>query len=159
MIKRIGQDARREIEKLTTGYPDKCEYFVDHLARGIAKIAAPWHPHPVIVRLSDFKSNEYADLIGGRQFEQEESNPMLGFRGASRYYHERYRDAPELVLSERVQRRYPAVIAGMLEEMFTVTNPAPKHGAMSIALRQLKKQKVRWRDLLRDGWKAWRTFG
>ena len=73
--------------------------------------------------------------------------------------HERYRDAPELVLSERVQRRYPAVIAGMLEEMFTVTNPAPKRGAMSIALRQLKRQNIRWRDLLRDGWKAWRTFG
>ncbi len=73
--------------------------------------------------------------------------------------HERYRDAPELVLSERVQRRYPAVIAGMLEEMFTVTNPTPKHDATSIALRQLKKQKIRWRDLIRDGWRAWRTFG
>lgn len=73
--------------------------------------------------------------------------------------HERYRGAPELVLSERVQRRYPAVIAGMLEEMFTVTNPAPKQGAVRIALRQLKKHGVRWRDLVCDGWKVWRTFG
>ncbi|MDR9502168.1 MAG: putative PEP-binding protein, partial [Desulfurivibrionaceae bacterium] len=83
---------RRQIEQLTRDYQDKGEYFVEHLARGIAKIAAPRHPQPVIVRLSDFKSNEYANLIGGQQFELEEANPMLGFRGASRYYHERYQD-------------------------------------------------------------------
>ena len=83
---------RREIEWLTQGYADKCEYFVDHLARGIAKIAAPWYPWPVIVRLSDFKTNEYAGLIGGKPFEEQEANPMLGFRGASRYTHPRYRD-------------------------------------------------------------------
>ena len=88
--------ARREIERLTRGYEDKSEYFVDHLARGIAKIAAPWHPKPTIVRLSDFKTNEYAGLIGGEGFEEEEANPMLGFRGASRYTHERYRDGFEL---------------------------------------------------------------
>jgi pyruvate,water dikinase len=88
--------ARREIERLTRGYEDKSEYFVDHLARGIAKIAAPWHPKPTIVRLSDFKTNEYAGLIGGAPFEEEEANPMLGFRGASRYTHERYRDGFEL---------------------------------------------------------------
>ncbi len=84
--------ARSEIKRLTKGYEDKSEYFVDHLARGIAKVAAPWHPQPVIVRLSDFKTNEYAGLIGGKQFEEKEANPMLGFRGASRYTHERYRD-------------------------------------------------------------------
>jgi len=84
--------AKREIRELTRGYADKSEYFVDHLARGIAKIAASQHPHPVIVRMSDFKSNEYANLIGGRAFEPEESNPMLGFRGASRYYSELYRE-------------------------------------------------------------------
>ena len=67
-------------------------YFVDTLARGIAKIAAPHYPYPVIVRLSDFKSNEYAHLIGGAQFEISEENPMLGLRGASRYYSEHYRD-------------------------------------------------------------------
>ncbi|MEN2792069.1 phosphoenolpyruvate synthase [Sphingomonas oligophenolica] len=84
--------ARAEIEALTCGYSDKTEYFVDTLSRGIARIAAACHPHPAIVRLSDFKSNEYAHLIGGADFEPTEENPMLGFRGASRYYHERYRD-------------------------------------------------------------------
>ena len=73
--------------------------------------------------------------------------------------HHRFRDAPELVLSERVQQRYPAFIAGMLDEMFTVTNPRPKRGAIAIALGQLRKQHIRWRDLLRDGWKIFRTFG
>ncbi len=86
------REARKEIETLTAGYEDKTLYFVEHLARGIATIAAAQYPHPVIVRLSDFKTNEYAQLIGGRQFEPEEENPMLGFRGASRYYSERYED-------------------------------------------------------------------
>ncbi|MFJ6078068.1 phosphoenolpyruvate synthase [Pseudarthrobacter sp. NPDC092419] len=85
-------DEARRIRELTAGYPDPEEYFVQTLATGIAKIAAPYHPHPVIVRLSDFKSNEYAHLLGGSTFELPEENPMLGFRGASRYYHERYRE-------------------------------------------------------------------
>lgn len=85
--------AREQIEELTAGYDDKAEYFVDHLARGIATIAASQHPDPVVVRLSDFKSNEYASLVGGRQFEPDEENPMLGWRGASRYYSDDYRDA------------------------------------------------------------------
>lgn len=80
------------IRELTHGYTDLEEYFVDVLATGIGKIAAPYHPHPVIVRLSDFKSNEYAHLIGGSSFEVAEENPMLGFRGASRYYDKRYRE-------------------------------------------------------------------
>ena len=84
-------DARRQITALTEGYADRTEYFVDNLARGIAKIAASQFPDPVIVRMSDFKTNEYANLIGGRQFEPAEENPMLGFRGASRYYSDRYR--------------------------------------------------------------------
>jgi len=83
--------ARHRIEDLTREYADKAEYFVDHLSRGIATIAAAQHPHPVIVRLSDFKTNEYADLIGGRGFEPQEANPMLGWRGASRYYSDAYR--------------------------------------------------------------------
>ncbi len=83
---------REEIEELTRGYDDKSEYFIEHLARGIAKIAAAQYPHPVIVRMSDFKTNEYADLIGGERFEPEENNPMLGFRGASRYYSDEYRE-------------------------------------------------------------------
>ena len=86
------KEARQQIQQLTQGYEDKTEYFVDNLARGIAKIAAAQYPNPVIVRVSDFKTNEYADLIGGQQFEPEEANPMLGFRGASRYYSDRYRE-------------------------------------------------------------------
>jgi len=84
--------ARRTIEKLTSGYKDKTEYFVEKLARGIGMIAASQYPYPVIVRLSDFKTNEYANLIGGQQFEYHEENPMIGFRGASRYYNEKYRE-------------------------------------------------------------------
>jgi pyruvate,water dikinase len=85
--------ARAEIETLTAGYADRGEYFVERLAEGVAMIAAAFHPKDVIVRLSDFKSSEYAGLVGGRDFEPEEGNPMLGFRGAFRYAHPRYRDA------------------------------------------------------------------
>jgi pyruvate,water dikinase len=86
------ESAKRLILQLTESYPDKTEYFVDRLARGLARIAAAYHPKPVIVRMSDFKTNEYANLIGGAEFEPKEENPMLGFRGASRYYSPRYRD-------------------------------------------------------------------
>jgi pyruvate,water dikinase len=82
---------RRAIAQLTRGYKDKAAYFVDALAWGIARIAASRYPHPVIVRMSDFKTNEYAQLIGGRAFEPAEANPMIGWRGASRYYSEGYR--------------------------------------------------------------------
>ena len=88
----VDEAARIQIEELTRGYKDKSEYFVEHLARGIAQIAASQYPRPVILRMSDFKTNEYANLIGGKQFEPREENPMLGFRGASRYYSERYRE-------------------------------------------------------------------
>ena len=86
------KDAKRMIAELTQGYADKTEYFVDRLSRGLARIAAAHHPKPVIVRMSDFKTNEYANLIGGSRFEPKEENPMLGFRGASRYYSPRYRE-------------------------------------------------------------------
>jgi pyruvate,water dikinase len=88
------QDAeeRKEIRRRTRGFSTPTEYFVGRLASGVGLIAAAFHPRPVILRLSDFKTNEYAGLLGGRYFEPEESNPMLGFRGASRYYHERYRE-------------------------------------------------------------------
>jgi pyruvate,water dikinase len=86
------QEARRRIDELTRAYPDKPAYFVETLGRGIARIAAAHHPNPVIVRMSDFKTNEYAELIGGRAFEPHEENPMLGWRGASRYYDEGYRE-------------------------------------------------------------------
>ncbi len=84
-------EARKEIEFLTEGYCDKPAYFVDRLAQGVGTLAAAFYPKEVILRLSDFKTNEYANLIGGREFEPTEENPMLGFRGASRYYHPRYR--------------------------------------------------------------------
>jgi len=84
--------ARREIRERTRGYALMADYFVDLLARGIGKIAASQYPHPAIVRMSDFKTNEYANLLGGAAFEPKEENPMLGFRGASRYYSPRYRD-------------------------------------------------------------------
>jgi len=83
---------KADIDRLTVGYPDKAQFFIDKLAQGVGMIAAAFHPKDVIVRLSDFKSNEYANLIGGRQFEPVEENPMLGFRGASRYYDPRYRE-------------------------------------------------------------------
>jgi pyruvate, water dikinase len=86
------QRAAGAIQDLTRGYDRKSDYFVDRLSLGLARIAAALHPQPVIVRMSDFKTNEYANLIGGAEFEPEEENPMLGFRGASRYYSPRYRD-------------------------------------------------------------------
>ncbi len=82
-----------EIRHLTKGYADKADYFIDRLAQGVAMIAAAFYPKDVIVRLSDFKSNEYANLIGGKEFEPEEANPMIGWRGASRYYDKKYKDA------------------------------------------------------------------
>jgi pyruvate,water dikinase len=88
----LSPDERRQIAELTRGYASPADYFVETLARGIAALAAPYHPHPAIVRLSDFKTNEYAHLLGGAGFEPKEENPMLGFRGASRYYNPRYRE-------------------------------------------------------------------
>jgi len=86
------EDALKLIDELTFGYEKKTDFFVDRLAEGVATIAAAFYPRPVIVRMSDFKTNEYASLIGGSSFEPGEENPMIGFRGASRYYDERYRE-------------------------------------------------------------------
>lgn len=95
------------IQNLTRGYKDKKEYFIDKLSQGISKIAASRYPYPVIVRMSDFKTNEYANLIGGKPFEPKEENPMLGFRGASRYYSPRYREgfALECAAIKRVREK------------------------------------------------------
>lgn len=82
--------AKWEISQLAGLYDDRAEYFVDKLASGIGMLAAAFYPKPVVVRMSDLKSNEYANLIGGREFEPEEENPMLGWRGASRYYDPKY---------------------------------------------------------------------
>jgi pyruvate,water dikinase len=89
-------DVQKKITEICHGYTDKSEYFIDKLSQAIATIAASFYPKEVIVRMSDFKSNEYANLIGGSQFEQKEENPMIGFRGASRYDDERYRAGFEL---------------------------------------------------------------
>lgn len=91
---RVNDEAtRKEIERRTKGYEKKSDFFVDVLAQGVAKIGAAFYPNDVIVRMSDFKSNEYANLMGGSYFEPKEENPMIGFRGASRYYDDKYRDA------------------------------------------------------------------
>lgn len=85
--------AKWEISQLTANYDNKPEFFVDKLATGVGMIAAAFYPNPVVVRMSDFKSNEYANLIGGREFEPHEENPMIGWRGASRYYDPKYTEA------------------------------------------------------------------
>jgi pyruvate, water dikinase len=85
-------EAKKEIEEITIGYKDKKKYFTEKLSMAVGTIAAAFYPKDVIVRMSDFKTNEYADLIGGKQFEPEEENPMVGFRGASRYYHDKYKE-------------------------------------------------------------------
>ena len=83
----------KQIDKRSVSYKDKVQFFIDNLAMGIAKIAAGFYPNDVIVRFSDFKTNEYANLIGGRLYEPKESNPMIGWRGASRYYDEKFKPA------------------------------------------------------------------
>lgn len=88
--------AKKEIEALTYQYSDKKEYFIDKLSQAIGTIAAAFYPKDVIVRMSDFKTNEYANLLGGKQFEMEEENPMIGFRGASRYYNDKYKEGFKL---------------------------------------------------------------
>ena len=90
------QNVKRQIDRLTRGYKDKKQYFIDQLAQGIAMIAAAFYPKDVIVRFSDFKTNEYANLIGGNAYEPVEANPMIGWRGASRYYAPAFKPAFEL---------------------------------------------------------------
>jgi len=101
-------EIKQQVEAITGGYADKVEFFVDKLAQGIGTIAAAFYPKPVILRLSDFKTNEYAHLIGGSLFEPIEANPMLGWRGASRYYHPNYREgfALEIKAIKRVRELF-----------------------------------------------------
>ena len=96
---------REKIEALTFGYENKVDYFIEKLAEGAGTIAAAFYPKPVVVRMSDFKTNEYAGLLGGRCFEPEEGNPMIGFRGASRYYDDKYREgfALEFLAMKRIR--------------------------------------------------------
>ncbi len=88
----LGEADKRAVEKVTRGWDDKVAFFVDRLSQGIATICAAFHPRPVILRFSDFKTNEYAKLVGGASFEPHEENPMIGWRGASRYYHPGYKE-------------------------------------------------------------------
>src|SRR3989339_1467 len=90
------QKIKKEISEITKGYSDKKQFFIDKMAEGVATIAAAFYPKDVIIRLSDFKSNEYANLLGGRDYEPTESNPMIGWRGASRYYSPKFLPAFEL---------------------------------------------------------------
>ena len=101
-------DVRREVDVKTAGYVDKTLYFVDRLAQGIGMLAAAFWPRPVILRFSDFKTNEYARLLGGAQFEPHEENPMLGWRGASRYYHPNYKEGflLEVAAARRVREAF-----------------------------------------------------
>ena len=96
---------RGQVQALHAGWPDGASYFIEKLAEGVGTIAAAFYPRPVIIRLSDFKSNEYAALLGGRDFEPVEENPMLGFRGAARYYHPAYEEgfAMECAALKRVR--------------------------------------------------------
>ncbi len=89
-------EAKEKIEKITHNYPTKEQYFIDKLAEGIATIASAFYPKDLIVRMSDFKTNEYSNLLGGKHFEPEEENPMIGFRGASRYYNDLYKEGFKL---------------------------------------------------------------
>ncbi|MFH0829252.1 MAG: phosphoenolpyruvate synthase [Candidatus Kerfeldbacteria bacterium] len=124
--------AVQQIEKLTVGYRDKKEYFVDKLSQGIGMIAAAFYPKDVIVRLSDFKTNEYAGLIGGKQYEPAEENPMIGWRGASRYYDPKFE--PAFAMECKALRR--------VREKFGLTNikvmipicRTPEEGKKVIAL-------------------------
>ena len=90
------KEAKKKIDELTADYSNKAQYFVDRLSQGLAIISAAFYPKDVIVRLSDFKSNEYANLIGGQAYEPNESNPMIGWRGASRYYSKQFLPAFKL---------------------------------------------------------------
>lgn len=90
------QKLKKKIDDLTRGYPDKVEFYIQKLAEGISQIAAAFYPNPVIVRFSDFKTNEYATLLGGSAYEPKEENPMIGWRGASRYYHPNFKESFKL---------------------------------------------------------------
>lgn len=129
--------AKKQIEELTVGYEDKRQYFVDKLSYGIAKIAAAFYPKPVILRMSDFKTNEYANLIGGKKYEPVEDNPMIGWRGASRYYQGPYQAgfALECQAVKKVRDEYGLTnlelmvpFCRTLQEAHSVIDEFAKHG-------------------------------
>lgn len=144
------KQAKGRIERMTAGYKNKKEYFVEKLAEGVGSIAAAFYPKDVIIRLSDFKTNEYAELIGGKEFEPVESNPMIGWRGASRYYDDKFSEAFGLecraLKKVREELGLDNVIVMVpfcrtLEEAQKVQATMAKHG-----LKRGEKVKVKVRD-------------
>ena len=103
--KSLPAEVQEEVDAATAGYPDRRAFYIERLAEGVSSIAAAFYPKPVIVRMSDFKSNEYASLIGGPQFEPEEENPMIGFRGAARYYSDSFHESFALECEALVNAR------------------------------------------------------
>jgi|TARA_B100001971_G_C18267438_1_gene594864 pyruvate,water dikinase len=129
--------AKKIIDELTRAYENKVDYFVEKLAQGVAMIAAAFYPKDVIVRMSDFKSNEYANLVGGKEFEPKEENPMIGWRGASRYYSKKYKQAFGLECKAMKKARDEMGLANIklmvpfcrtVEEGKLVINEMKKHG-------------------------------
>jgi pyruvate, water dikinase len=125
-------EARATIDALTRGYADPADYFVDRLAEGVGIIGAAFYPRDVIVRLSDFKSNEYAGLLGGKSFEPTEANPMLGFRGAYRYAHPQYRQA--FALECRAMRRVREEMGLINVKLMIPFCRTPEEGERVVAL-------------------------
>ena len=136
----------KEIEKRTIGYEDKIQFYVDTLAYGIAKIGAAFYPNPVIVRFSDFKTNEYRQLVGGELYEPHEENPMIGWRGASRYYHPLFAEAFLLELAAIKKVRQEMGLSNV--QVMVPFCRTPQEGAKVKAI--IKKA-----GLLRDGLKVY----
>lgn len=139
----------KKIKELTCGYKDKSEYYVDKLSQGIAQLAAAFYPKEIIVRFSDFKTNEYANLIGGETFEPKEQNPMLGWRGASRYYDPRFKPAFDLECQaiKRVREKMGLYNVSVMipfcrtvEEGKKVLEILRKNGLNSLTVSQLKRK-------------------
>ncbi len=132
----------RRVEELTRGYKDKAHYYVDELAEGIAKIASAFWPHDVIIRFSDFKTNEYRTLIGGDLFEPEEANPMLGWRGASRYYDPKFKEAFGLECAAIVKTRQAMGLTNVVPMVPFCRTPEEGKNVRSIMEKHgLSKQK------------------
>ena len=140
---------KREIAALTAEYEDKSQFFVDKLAYGIGTIAAAFYPKPVVVRMSDFKSNEYANLLGGRQFEPYEENPMIGWRGASRYYDPNY--APAYGLECKALKR--------VRDDMGLTNVIPMIPFCRTPRKKAAKFWRKWKNMVSNGGKmAWKSM-
>ena len=131
--------ARKQIAALTKGYKTKSDYFVEQLGQGIARLAAGQYPKPVIVRMSDFKTNEYAKLIGGKQFEPNEPNPMIGWRGASRYYSAGYRDGFALECEAIRKVRYRLGLTNVLVMIPFCRTP----GEADLVLKEMARHGLR----------------